>query len=199
MFMGTGYTQTNHFADVNEDDWFYETILWAMNNQLVQGYPDGTFQPNAVITEAEFLAILFRLIEQEAVQFNIERHGGDIWKKRVVSALDQAKSPVEEGEFWAQNIYLASEALNLVSKDNSTRHQQVTRGEVAIMLVKLLSSQTLAEEDAVKYLLDSGLSKGKQEATVTGFAAEEFLTRAEAITFLKRLTSPINRPQVRLY
>lgn len=198
-FVWTGYAQTNLFTDVSEEDWFYETVDWAVSHQLIQGYPDGTFQPGANITEAEFLALLFRLVNLEAVQFNIERHGGDIWKKRVMLALEQAKSPVEEGEYWAHQIYSASESLNLAVKEKSARNQPITRGEAAIMLAKLLSSQTFTEERAVQYLLDSGLSKGKLEATYAGFQAEAWLTRAEAITFLKRLDSPINRPQVSLH
>ena len=66
------------------------------------------------------------------------------------------------------------------------------------MLVKLLTSKTLTEEDAVKYLLDTRLSKGKWEASYSGYAPTEHLTRAETITFIKRLTTPVSRPQVSL-
>lgn len=40
--------------------WAYVPISWASSNNLVSGYPDGTFRPNQPITRAEVAAIIGR-------------------------------------------------------------------------------------------------------------------------------------------
>lgn len=42
-----------------EKHWAREDIDWAMENGIVNGYPDGTFQPDKPITRAE-AAVMFR-------------------------------------------------------------------------------------------------------------------------------------------
>ena len=53
-------TKTNGYTDVASDAW-YNTAVSAMTKAgIVDGYPDGTFRPNAAITRAEFAAIAAR-------------------------------------------------------------------------------------------------------------------------------------------
>lgn len=191
-----GYTENNvgEFSDITQEDWFYTYISWAIENEILEGYPDGTIRPTHNVSEAEFLAMLFRLAPQESVQFNIERHGGDVWKRRINTSMDKINTPIEEGEYWATNIYQASHTLNMNIKESDEKNKALTRGEVARILVKFLTSQTMSELDAVAYLLDSDLSTGKTEKTYEGYAPDETLTRAETVTFLERLTAPVKRP-----
>lgn len=48
------------YSDVEKGDWFYEPIKWATQVGLTNGYPDGTFKPNKVITRAEIMALLYK-------------------------------------------------------------------------------------------------------------------------------------------
>src|SRR5690606_6161528 len=50
------------FGDV-ANHWAKSTIEWGVKNNMVEGYPDGTFKPNNNVTEAEFLALLIRAYE----------------------------------------------------------------------------------------------------------------------------------------
>ena len=45
------------FTDVKESDWFYDTVKWANEKGLSNGYPDGSFRPNKTVTRAEMLTI----------------------------------------------------------------------------------------------------------------------------------------------
>ena len=45
------------FTDVNYGDWFYDAIMWAAANGIVEGYGDGTFRPNQQITHEEMAKI----------------------------------------------------------------------------------------------------------------------------------------------
>ena len=42
----------NPFSDVTESDWFYQPILWAVQNNVTAGTSATTFSPNAKCTRA---------------------------------------------------------------------------------------------------------------------------------------------------
>ena len=48
------------FADVPEDRWYTEAVIWANRNGIVEGYGDGNFGPGDTVTREQFAAILFR-------------------------------------------------------------------------------------------------------------------------------------------
>jgi len=58
-----GDTQIATFADVDPAAWFAPSV--GKMAQWLPGYEDGTYQPKAQITPAEFTAALLRLTEQE--------------------------------------------------------------------------------------------------------------------------------------
>ena len=53
----TYWKQTNNYSDVDIDQWFNNAISTLSNMALINGYPDGTFRPDAYITRAEFAKI----------------------------------------------------------------------------------------------------------------------------------------------
>lgn len=46
------------FSDVNSSNWFYEDICSAVNNGYINGFEDGTFRPNDIVTRGEFYKML---------------------------------------------------------------------------------------------------------------------------------------------
>ncbi len=55
------------FSDVTEDHPLYTQIIWAASNNVVNGYPDGTFRPDATITRAEAVTAINRYIGRNEV------------------------------------------------------------------------------------------------------------------------------------
>ena len=51
----------NQFTDVVKTIWSYNSITLLAENEIITGYPDGTFRPGNSITRAEVAAILSRL------------------------------------------------------------------------------------------------------------------------------------------
>ncbi|QQR55222.1 S-layer homology domain-containing protein [Candidatus Peregrinibacteria bacterium] len=52
-------TNLNHqFYDVTAEDWFAPALALALENDIVQGYGDGSFRPNNPISRAEACEIL---------------------------------------------------------------------------------------------------------------------------------------------
>ena len=50
------------FSDVAAGQWYTEAVNWAAASGVVNGYPDGTFQPNKPVTRQETAAILARCL-----------------------------------------------------------------------------------------------------------------------------------------
>ncbi len=55
------------FTDVREADWFYDDVVYAYENGLFSGTSDTTFSPNASMTRAMLVTVLYRLEGQPAV------------------------------------------------------------------------------------------------------------------------------------
>lgn len=59
-----GKTETGsyegRFTDVKDGKWYSEAVEWAAEKGVVEGYPDGSFRPNAPVTREETLTILER-------------------------------------------------------------------------------------------------------------------------------------------
>jgi len=53
------------FADVSEEDWFYDAVLWAVGEELTTGYPDGNFGPDDTCTRAQIVTFLYRQFAAE--------------------------------------------------------------------------------------------------------------------------------------
>lgn len=50
------------FSDIDEKTWYEDSVYWAAENGVVNGYEDGTFRPNRKISREEMCAILDRLL-----------------------------------------------------------------------------------------------------------------------------------------
>ena len=58
----TYWSTSNSFTDVAAANWFNNAVSTTANVGWVQGYPDGSFQPNNYITRAEFATIAARFL-----------------------------------------------------------------------------------------------------------------------------------------
>jgi hypothetical protein len=56
------------YPDVQVSRWSAAKIEWAKQNQIVKGYPDGSFKPDKPVTRAELIAVLRRAAEFAKVQ-----------------------------------------------------------------------------------------------------------------------------------
>lgn len=156
------------FEDLDESHWAYSFVMWAYEEGVVVGYPDGTFKPNNQLKENEFLSMLINAYNPEDL------------------------SPQQEGETWFDRYYNFAQERNWHLKgfeDEAYKKDTMTRGSVAILLANASGVETTDEIVAIEYLLETGLSQGKTEATVEGYMKDDYLTRAEAVTFVKVFTT----------
>ena len=62
-------TSVSAFSDVSADDWYGTTVATLSAMNIVKGYEDGTFRPNASITRAEFAAIATCFFEETGATY----------------------------------------------------------------------------------------------------------------------------------
>ena len=61
------WSTTNSFTDVSLNEWFNNAISTIENGGIINGYPDGSFNPNGNITRAEFAAMAIRFFQDAKV------------------------------------------------------------------------------------------------------------------------------------
>lgn len=157
----SGGASTSLFSDV-KNYWAKDTITWAKNRQIVDGYPDGTFRPDLQVSEAEFLSMFVKGF-----------------------AITLQRDPVN----WSQPIYTYVNSMNYPVKgftDNKRRADPINRLQVA-EIISGANGVNFSGNDAIQYILGKKLSNGKKGASIAGYAGSDNLTRAEAIQFIKNL------------
>ncbi|HZG85195.1 CAP-associated domain-containing protein [Paenibacillus sp.] len=145
------------FKDVS-GHWAADTIQWGVETGAVNGFPDGSFRPNGAVTEAQFVAMLFRAFPD--------------------------KAPKESGPYWYSAYYRLAAEWNW-PVDAAKANAPMKRGAVAQTVAAAFGSQ-LSVEDAVAFLLDNGLAQGRRAANGrVDFGENGTLTRAEAVQFVR--------------
>ena len=46
------------FSDITDDLWYAQSVKYLTSNGIIQGYPDGTFRGDSMITRAEFATLI---------------------------------------------------------------------------------------------------------------------------------------------
>ncbi len=121
VFEYTKKQETTNFTDVKAEDWFYDNVLIAQNAGYIDGYPDGTFKPDGLITREEFCKIL------------------DVINSFVELPFDKAIA--DEVSTWALeyvNRVVSSRVMLLDENNNFRAVEEATRAEVCDTLAKFI-------------------------------------------------------------
>ncbi len=110
------------YPDVNEQDWYFDSVASLSEKGILNGYEDGSFRPDAQITRAEFAAVL--------AQFVDEGNALPAAEYRDVTARDWFYAPV---------MHLANSGF-LTGYDDQTMRPDapITRAEAVTVLNRML-------------------------------------------------------------
>lgn len=61
-----GVSGSAGFSDVSSGAYYEKAVIWAKDNGITAGYPDGTFRPDNLITRAEMVTMLYAYAEKIA-------------------------------------------------------------------------------------------------------------------------------------
>ena len=101
------------FSDVSQSDWFADYVCVAKEQDVIGGYPDGSFKPAGNVNFAEAAKIIVRSF---AIDTNPEDHFG-VWWKPYVFALAR---------------------IGGLPTSFSDPNQELTRGDMAEMVYRVI-------------------------------------------------------------
>ena len=127
---GSPAASAGDFSDVADGDWYAQAVNWAASVGVVNGFDDGTFQPNAAITREQMAAILRNYAAYKGL--DVTAAGDLATYSDAASVSAWAKDSVE----WAVGSGL------LGGYEDSTLCPQgtTTRAEVASVLQRYLAN-----------------------------------------------------------
>lgn len=136
------------FADVEKNAWYYDEVLWAYANDIMQGITETTFDPDGSCTRAQFVTMLYRLSGETAPQ------GATVF------------TDVAQGRYYTEAVAWAY-AAGIVQGTGSNTFSpdaQVTREQLVTFLYRY------AQYQGMEIAADGSLADYPDEAQVSGWA-----------------------------
>lgn len=170
----------NPFVDVNKTNYYYDAVIWALENDVTQGMDATHFRPALGCTRAQVVTFLWRVngkpeIEVENPFTDVDT--GDYYYDAVLWAVDNG-------------ITKGTTETTFGPNDTCTRAQVVTflwrANEENEAGIKNPFTDVDSKDyyyDAVLWAVDNEITKG---TTKTTFSPNDTCTRAEVVTFLYR-------------
>ena len=167
------------FADVDGDDYFYDSVCWAVEHDITSGTGANVFSPDSVVTRAQMVTFLWRA------------HGAP--KTTGVNPF----TDVNTGDYFYDAVLWAVKKgiTNGTSADTFSPNAPVTRAQAVTFQWRAAGSPEadIASFDDVAadaYYAEAVAWAAENEIT-TGTGADTFspdapVTRAQAVTFLYR-------------
>ena len=126
------WTKDNAYTDVKAGDWFNNAVSTLSNAGIINGYPDGTFRPNAPITRAEMAKVIAMFAE-----LNKDSEGF----KDIAGHWAEAYIKLAAGNGWITGY-----------PDGTFRpNQYITRAETMTMINRVLERVPSTEKHLLAY------------------------------------------------
>lgn len=194
VFSTNVYAKDTIFSDI-KDHWAEKEIMDLVNQDIISGYPDGTFKPDANISRSEFSTLMYRILglkeevsKEKTVVFK-EIEG--LWSEKFIEALVE-KEVIIPHEY--VNGYLANE--------------EITRAEIAKMIIRAMDKDKKARKMAANTKFDDDENIKKEDkgyiylaeyyGIISGYPDNTFrpnglATRAEAVKMLIHQQKVMNK------
>lgn len=170
-----------NFTDVFKSDYFYDAVLWAVENGITTGTSRTRFSPYATCTRAQAVTFLWRA-SGSPVPKNSRMPFADVspsayYYDAVLWALEEGiTTGTSSTTFSPDAVIDRAQAVTFLHRANGA--PSVT-GRTAFTDVP----QTAYYADSVKWAVDHGITTGTNAAA---FSPNASCTRAQIVTFLYR-------------
>ena len=172
---------TNSFADVSENDWYYEAVRFANKCGLMNGYSDGRFAPNDNLSRAQLAQILFSNEGKPIVNYlmNFSDVAGGAWYAEAIR--------------WSSSRGIVSGYGNGLFGPNDP----ITREQLAVILWRYSGSPAAAstqlrfiDKDEISGFALEAMSWAVENGVLSGYSGGRVepngqATRAQAAQVLK--------------
>ncbi|WP_194840794.1 S-layer homology domain-containing protein [Filobacillus milosensis] len=189
LSVGLFYSSVNAesvFTDVDEDYWGYPSITTLVNQDIINGFPDGTYRPEQPLSRAQSAIIIGKTLE---INPNITPTHSFTDVNGSVSGHQYVYALAEEGVF--------------AKVDQFNPNNPLTRAQMAKVLVEAFDLQAegnvqvnFSDVDRdhwaysyIDVLVDTGITAGTSEFT---FSPSESVTRVQMAVFVDRTLRYLN-------
>ena len=172
------------FLDVHENDWFRDSVAYAYEKGLMNGTGDYVFSPNASLTRAQLVTILYRMEGSPEVSFRgtFPDVAPGLWYSDAIE--------------WAA----ANGIVNGYTDGTFGPNAEITREQIATILYRLDGSPEATGTlpfpdaasvggyavDAMRWAVSEGLINGVSSGGVTSLAPKNTATRAQIAAIIQR-------------
>jgi len=175
------------WSDVDENAWYYDAVVTANNNGLMEGKPGGIFAPYENASRAQFITILARLSGAE-------------------KDFDNPFTDIKSGEWYSGYVGWAVNAgiVKGVGNNEFGGSRDITRQELMVMTQRYLNYEWLefgksndavsefSDKDSIADWATKSVDKMREMGLVKGdengaFNPTDVATRAEVATIVVRI------------
>ena len=179
---GAVVDETTGFTDVNTGSYYYDAVVWAVENEVTSGTSDTTFSPNEDCTRAQVVTFLWRAAGSPEP-----------------GSADCAFGDVSSSGYYYKAVLWAVENGITTGTSGSTfsPSDTCTRGQIVTFLNRYAGSPSVTASDcdftdvadsayyydAVLWAVENGITLGTSSTT---FSPDDTCTRGQVVTFLYR-------------
>ena len=175
----------NPFTDVKENDWFYDSVKYAYENDLMKGISNTEFAPDSEVTRAMFVTVIYRMEN--------EPQTGKC-----------AFTDVESGSYYESAVAWANEngIVSGISEDCFAPNEPITREQMAAIIYRYAefkgydittsSNTSYTDNDNISYYAKDAVIWAAEKSVMTGntdgsFAPKANTTRAQVASVFMRM------------
>lgn len=175
----------NTFSDVQKDEWYYEAVKYAYENNIMQGTPNG-FEPNKNMTRAMLVTVLYRLENPKEKAYNnnfVDVQSGDWYFDAIAWAYENNLiNGVGDNIFAPNNEITREQMAVIIYRYSKLKEYDINSSNE---LANFIDKEEISEWalDAMKWANESKLIEGVSKNTLL---PREYATRAQSATILMR-------------
>jgi hypothetical protein len=188
-----GYTGawTNPFSDVKSTDWFYDAVKYVSKNSLMSGTTTTTFEPNANMSRAMLVTVLYRLEGKPAITGSnsfTDVQSGQWYTDAVIwASTNKIVGGYGGGLFGTTDSVTREQLATILMNYAKYKSYNVTKTTPLKAYADVASVDSWAS-DAMAWAVAEGLVTG---TTTTTLAPTGTATRAQVATILIRFAENI--------
>ena len=175
----------NPFTDVKENDWFYDSVKYAYENDLMKGISNTEFAPDSEVTRAMFVTVIYRMENEPQTE-------------------KCAFTDVESGSYYENAVAWANEngIVSGISEECFAPNEPITREQMAAIIYRYAafkgydittsSNTSYTDNDNISDYAKDAVIWAAEKSVMTGntdgsFAPKANTTRAQVASVFMRM------------
>ena len=186
VIINAGFSDVSNFNDVGTTHWALPFINALKSSEIIAGYPDGSFKPQANVKINEFIAMTVK-----ALGYRFESMSSD-WSKPYVDKAIELKI-IQDREFTDYNAQINREQMTSIIVNAAVLNEYRPSYTMDLYIRNETQDYHLVADYYKQNVLDSykfGIITGFSDKT---FRPKSFSTRAEASAVLSKLLNKDQR------